>query len=353
MLEFVFEPAFWASLFLLIGMEVALGADNVVFIATLAAKLPEHHRQRILQIGLAMAAVFRLLLLAAIVWVLGLQRTAFTLAGWSPSWRELILLGGGLFLVYKAVTELHTLVEPAPGRAAARSGAASSPALAIVQIIFINAVFSVDSIITAIGLTSYVEAMAVAVVVSIIILYFAASAAGALIARHPSIKALALGFLFMIGAVLIADGLGLDVARPYLYAAMGFAVLVLAVTTLMRREFSASGATEATPVSSGLQGRTEPTLEPAIDPIQTAPELRVEPVLPVERAEDPGTDADPALAMAGEGGVDQPDTEDDVFDDNSDVAPLGEGDMPVQRSRRKRPVLRRRPERLRTARRRE
>ncbi|HWJ86780.1 MAG TPA: TerC family protein [Pelagibacterium sp.] len=352
MLEFVFEPAFWASLFLLIGMEVALGADNVVFISTLAAKLPERHRQRILQIGLAMAAVFRLLLLAAIVWVLGLQRTAFTLAGWSPSWRDLILLGGGFFLVYKAVTELHLLVEPVPRQAAARS-AASSPALAIVQIIFINAVFSVDSIITAIGLTSYVEAMAVAVVVSIIILYFAASAAGALIARHPSIKALALGFLFMIGAVLIADGLGLDVARPYLYAAMGFAVLVLAVTTLMRREFSASGAKAATPGSRGLQGRTEPTLEPAIDPIQTAPELRVEPVLPAERAEDSETGADPALAMAGEGGVDQPDAENDVFDGNSDVAPLGEGDMPVQRSRRKRPVLRRRPERLRTARRRE
>src|SRR5690606_9612382 len=111
MLDFVFEPAFWASLALLIGMEVALSADNVVFISTVAAKLPEAQRQRILQIGLVAAAIFRLILLAGILWVLGMQRVAFTLAGWSPSWRELILLGGGLFLVYKAVSELHLLVE--------------------------------------------------------------------------------------------------------------------------------------------------------------------------------------------------------------------------------------------------
>lgn len=353
MLDLVFEPAFWASLFLLIGMEVALGADNVVFISTLAAKLPEHHRQRILQIGLALAALFRLVLLAGIVWVLGLQRTAFTVAGWSPSWRELILLGGGLFLVYKAVTELHLLVEPPQRRTMAQSGIPGSPALAIVQIILINAVFSVDSIITAIGLTTYVEAMAVAVIVSIVILYFAASATGALIARHPSIKALALGFLFMVGAVLIADGLGFDVARPYLYAAMGFAVLVLALTTLARRKFSASEATEATPVSGGLQDRTEPVLEPAGDQVKAVPEPRIEPVITAEPVEGAEKDDDQEIAIAGEGGIDEPDTEDGIFDDNSDVAPLGEDDMPVQRSRRKRPILRRRPQRLRTARRRE
>src|SRR5690606_23076295 len=127
---------------LLIGMEVALGADNVVFISTVADKLPEAHRKRILRIGMAMAALFRLVLLAGIVWILGLQRTAFTIAGWSPSWRELILLGGGLFLVYKAVSELHLLVEHSGQRPASPGMTISeSPTLAVIQIVLINAVF--------------------------------------------------------------------------------------------------------------------------------------------------------------------------------------------------------------------
>lgn len=348
MIDFVFEPAFWASLALLIGMEVALGADNVVFISTVADKLPEQHRKRILQIGMAMAALFRLVLLAGIVWILGLQRTAFTIAGWSPSWRELILLGGGLFLVYKAVSELHLLVEHSGEKAAGSDVTISeSPTLAVIQIVLINAVFSVDSIITAIGLTHYVEAMAIAVIVSIAILYFAARTVGALIDRHPSIKALALGFLLMVGIVLVADGLGLEILRPYLYGAMAFGILVLGIVKLVHRKPRAEPIPAATPV---VAERPEPNLEPIpeqpaeprIEPVVDEPALAV--VEPEETAESP---EDIGLPESPE-----PEEPVEVEEAPDDEPALGEDEEPMQKSRRKRPALRRRPERLRTARRR-
>ena len=337
MIDFVFEPAFWASLALLIGMEVALGADNVVFISTVADRLPEEHRKRILQIGLAIAAAFRLVLLAGIVWILGLQRTAFTIVGWSPSWRELVLLGGGLFLIYKAVSELHLLVE----HSGERSGGAGvtiseSPTFAVVQIVLINAVFSVDSIITAIGLTDYVAAMAIAVVVSIAILYFTARAVGAVIERHPSIKALALGFLLMVGAVLVADGLGFEIVRPYLYGAMAFGILVLAFVRLTHRQPQAVGAVAPAPAVSD---RAEPTLDPVPETVPAPAEQRIEPEFsPSVTIDEPET-PEPEEAI-----------EDEVTRD--DEPALGEDEAAVRKSSRKRPVLRRRPERLRTARRR-
>lgn len=332
MIDFLFEPAFWASLVLLIGMEVALGADNVVFISTVADRLPEEHRKRILQIGLALAAAFRLVLLAGVVWILGLQRTAFTLAGWSPSWRELILLGGGLFLVYKAVSELHALVERSGERSeGAGMTISDSPAYAVIQIVLINAVFSVDSIITAIGLTHYVAAMAIAVVVSIVILYFAARAVGVLIERHPSVKALALGFLLMVGAVLVADGLGFEILRPYLYGAMVFGVVVLAIVKLTHRQPKTAAVVAPAPV---VAERTEPTLDPVPEPVE--PHIEPEPA-PVAAIDLPADEPEEVI-------------EDEVTRD--DEPPLGEDEAAVQKSSRKRPALRRRPERLRTARRR-
>ncbi|WMT87072.1 TerC family protein [Pelagibacterium sp. 26DY04] len=373
MIDFLFEPAFWASLALLIGMEVALGADNVVFISTIAAKLPPEHRQRTLRIGLVMAAIFRLLLLAGIVWVLGLQRTAFTIGAWAPSWRELILLGGGLFLVYKAVSELHLLVEhPAQRPEATGTAISDSPTLAVIQIVLINAVFSVDSIITAIGLTSYVQAMAAAVVISIAILYFAAEVVGRLIERHPSIKALALGFLLLVGAVLVADGLGFEVVRPYLYGAMGFGVAVLLVVKLVHRRTWESPAVAA-PAAATVADRAEPTLEPVVPepqhrdepPLEPAasaepPQIEPEPVeLPEEVQPSEAVEPEP-----GEPEVPEP-AEPQAVAEIEPVQEAEDGEMPddeegvgeeratVQKSRRKRPILRRRPPRLRTARRRE
>lgn len=375
MLDFVFEPAFWASLALLVGMEVALGADNVVFISTVAAKLPEAHRQRILQIGLVMAALFRLALLAGIVWVLGLQRTAFTLAGWAPSWRELILLGGGLFLVYKAVSELHLLVEHPGGRPdGAGMTISEGPTLAVIQIVLINAVFSVDSIITAIGLTSYVQAMALAVVISIAILYFAATTVGRIIEQHPSIKALALGFLLMVGAVLVAEGLGFEILRPYLYGAMGFGVLVLLLVKLAHRRTWQIHATPAA-AATAMPQRAEPTLdpvqaepqmpdEPPLDPVVLAEPDEPEPVegwdetqpVEIEEAREPEIEAPHELEVSEPDHIAEPEQTDDETEGEvttSDEQVLGEEPVTVQKSRRKRPILRRRPERLRTARRRE
>ncbi|HEV7418205.1 MAG TPA: TerC family protein, partial [Tianweitania sediminis] len=265
MLEVFAQPEFWASVVLLIGMEVALSADNFVFISTLAAKLPEEQRKRVLGIGMVLAAIFRLALLLGVVWIMGLQRTAFALGGWAPSWRELILLAGGLFLIYKAVTELHALVEPHPHpRSSGEATAVSESAvMAILQIALINAVFSVDSIITAIGLTPYVEAMAIAIIVSIAILFFAAQWFGAFVARHPSVKALALGFLLMVGIILVADGLGFQVLRPYLYGAMVFAILVLLAAKLIRH-FAAGTVHPVGHVqqSHGMGDRHEPTIDP-------------------------------------------------------------------------------------------
>lgn len=354
MLDFVFEPAFWASLALLIGMEVALSADNVVFISTVAAKLPEAQRQRILQIGLVAAAIFRLILLAGILWVLGLQRVAFTLAGWSPSWRELILLGGGLFLVYKAVSELHLLVEHSSGRSEANGMTISdTPTIAIAQIVLINAVFSVDSIVTAIGLTSYVQAMAIAVVVSIAILYLAATEISKVIERHPSIKALALAFLLIVGAVLVAEGLGFEVLQTYLYVAMGFGVLVLAIAKLVHR-----GASEAEPMPAVATATAVPErAEPTLDSIPSAPvEPHVEPIIIVEEPKSEMEENEAAVLetfepeVVIEDDIVIPEPEDEAEPEDEEV--LGEEREAVQKSRRKRPMLRRRPERLRTARRR-
>lgn len=355
MLDFVFEPAFWASLALLIGMEVALSADNVVFISTVAAKLPEAQRQRILQIGLVAAAIFRLILLAGILWVLGLQRVAFTLAGWSPSWRELILLGGGLFLVYKAVSELHLLVEHSSGHSEANGMTISdTPTIAIAQIVLINAVFSVDSIVTAIGLTSYVQAMAIAVVVSIAILYFAATEISKVIERHPSIKALALGFLLIVGAVLVAEGLGFEIFQTYLYVAMGFGVLVLAIAKFVHRGVSEVEPMPAVVTATAVPERAEPTL----DSIPSAPvEPHVEPIIIVEEPKSEMEENEAAVLetfepeVVIEDDIVIPEPEDEAGPEDEEV--LGEEREAVQKSRRKRPMPRRRPERLRTARRRE
>lgn len=273
MLDVWVQPAFWAGLVFLIGMEIALSADNVVFIAAMVAKLPEEHRQRVLRIAMVLAAVFRLVLLLGVMWMLGLERTAFTLAGWSPSWRQLILLAGGLFLVYKAVTELLALVEPRTQPRHQVVAVSQSLTVAVVQIVLINAVFSVDSIITAIGVTPYFSAMAIAVVVSVAFLYFAAEIVGGFIARHPAIKALALGFLLVVGTVLVAEGAGFAIGRAYLYWAMGFAALVLLGAKLIQHFTSPLEASEPG------QGR-EPDLG-------AAPAVAVPPVVVAERRQEP------------------------------------------------------------------
>lgn len=359
MLDFVVEPAFWASLILLVGIEVVLGTENANLIANRAAALPQEQRRRAALFGAGIATAVRLVLLAILLWLLGLERTAFSMAGWSPTWGQIVLLGGGLFLVYKAVTELHLLVEPYPvPDGDPDTGFSDRPTLAIAQIVALSVVFSVDSIILAVGMTAYVQAMVIAIIAAVVILFLAAGPIADFIARHAAFKAVALGILFVVGTVLVAEGLGMPVLRDYLYIAMGIGVLVLALSKLIHRPQTgqpaeppvsapAPAAPPPVPVAASMpvHDRAEPSLEPAIL-VPGAPVHEPEPA-PAE----PMPDDEPDLARA-----DEPEPVDETLVEelpDSDEPPLGEDDTAVQKSRRKKTVLRRRPQRLRTARRRE
>ncbi len=368
MFEFFIEPAFWASAAILIAMEIALGADNVVFIATIADKLAENERKRVLRVGLALAAALRLILLAGVVWILGLERTAFSLAGWSPSWRELVLLLGGLFLIYKAVVELHHLVEPRVQSARETTiGPMETGGAAIIQIALINAVFSVDSIITAVGLTSYVQAMAVAVLVSIAVLYFASEKVTQLLVRHPSVKTLALALLLMVGVMLTADGLGLDILRPYLYGAIAFAALVLAVSKTVQHfahpreidepEVEAAQPEEQQPAAP-VPDRVEPVLEPSDTLTSLEPEILDEDIAPPDRPDHDTEELpiaavdDPEVIEDESASDDSLETDETEISQNDAEGPLGEAEDGVPKSRRKEYAFKRRPGRMRTGKRR-
>jgi predicted tellurium resistance membrane protein TerC len=348
MLDFVIEPAFWASLILLIGIEVVLGTENANLIANRGALLPEEQRRRATLLGAGLATIFRLVLLAILLWLLGLERTAFSLAGWSPTWGQIVLLGGGLFLVYKAVTELHLLVEPSSvPDDKPDAGFSSHSTLAIAQLIALSVVFSVDSVILAVGMTAYVQAMVIAIIAAAVILFFAAGPITGFVARHAAIRAVALGILFVVGTVLIAEGFGMPILRDYLYIAIGAGVLVLALSKLIHRPQAAQDPDLSAPLDAPtplpvaptpFHDRAEPSLEPAI----LAPEIHT--LEPEPRPAEPISE-------------DEPDPVDETLVEelpDSDEPPLGEDDTAVQRLRRKKTVLlRRRPQRLRTARRRD
>jgi predicted tellurium resistance membrane protein TerC len=231
MLEFLADPAIWASLATLTLMEIVLGIDNVVFISVLVSKLPEASAERARQIGLALALVFRILLLLILTWIIGLSKPLFEAFGHGFSWRDLILIAGGLFLIYKATYELHhTIEEPHGDALQGKTGAVFSAV--ILQIIVIDAVFSIDSIVTAIGMANHVEVMIAAVIISMGVMYLASGSIAQFIAHHPTTKLLALAFLLLIGVTLIADGLGFHIPKGYIYSAMVFAVLVEAINIL-------------------------------------------------------------------------------------------------------------------------
>ena len=216
----------WASLLTLTMLEVVLGIDNLIFLSILAGRLPPGQQARARQVGLVLALVMRLALLAAITWIMGLTAGLFTAAGHSFSWRDLILIGGGLFLVYKGTQEIHTRIE---GEAAHDSDAAPqyvSFGATIVQIALLDIVFSLDSVITAVGMASKLPIMIAAVVISIAIMMLAATPVSAFVNRSPTVKMLALSFLLMMGMMLVADGFGAHVPKGYIYTAIGFSALV-------------------------------------------------------------------------------------------------------------------------------
>jgi predicted tellurium resistance membrane protein TerC len=244
------DPAAWAALITLMVMEVVLGIDNLIFISILSNKLPEEHRSRARRIGITLALVMRLGLLSTLAFIVGLTNPVLTLPFTAPvgadghamfdlafSWRDLILIAGGLFLVWKATTEIHEKVEPGDthGVMDVKGKVASNFAGAIVQILLLDLVFSIDSILTAVGMTDHLPIMITAVIVAVGLMMLAADPLANFIHHNPTVVMLALGFLLMIGAVLIADGFGVHVPKGYIYAAMAFSALVEGLNMAARR----------------------------------------------------------------------------------------------------------------------
>jgi predicted tellurium resistance membrane protein TerC len=234
--SFVASAEGWIALATLVVMEVVLGIDNLIFISILSNKLPESQRARARRLGIGAALIMRLLLLATVAWITQLTQPVFTAFDHGFSWRDLILIAGGLFLVWKGTKEIHHTVDPADGKENIIGGAVTlTVGGAIFQILLLDLVFSVDSIITAVGMTKHIAIMYIAVIVAVAVMLLAADPLAKFIHANPSIVMLALSFLLMIGMTLIADGMGFHVPRGYVYAAMGFSALVEALNMLARR----------------------------------------------------------------------------------------------------------------------
>ena len=233
-MEWIADPTAWLGLGTLIVLELVLGIDNLIFIAILADKLPPEQRNRARLIGLSLALLMRLALLAGIAWIVGLTAPLFTVAGMDITGRGLILVGGGLFLLFKATTELHERLE---GAAAAtdRPRVWASFWQVVAQIVVLDAVFSLDSVITAVGMVQHLSIMVIAVITAMVVMLAASRPMMRFVSAHPTVVILCLGFLLMIGFSLIAEGLGLPIPKGYLYAAIGFSVLIEACNQLARR----------------------------------------------------------------------------------------------------------------------
>jgi predicted tellurium resistance membrane protein TerC len=226
MMTLLTTPEAWAALLTLTALEIVLGIDNVIFLSVIVARIPQPQATRARQIGLALALLFRILLLSILVWLIGLTQPVITVAGFDLSWRDLILIGGGLFLIAKATHEIHAEVEAQEEEGEQKSGGARGFFLVIVQIIIIDLVFSIDSIITAIGMVQDLEIMIAAVVIAVVIMYVSSGPVARFVATHPTTKMLALAFLVLIGVALVADGFQFHIPRGYIYFAIVFAVAV-------------------------------------------------------------------------------------------------------------------------------
>ncbi len=235
LLALLTSPAAWLALATLVVMEVVLGIDNLVFVALVSNKLPEESRRKGRAIGLGLALGLRLVLLSALVFIVRLTQPVLTLFGHEFSWRDLILLAGGLFLVWKATSEIRQSVDHDEEGAGDTRQKPISFVSAIVQILMLDLVFSIDSILTAVGMTDQLPIMAAAVVIAVLLMLLASGPIAAFIHRNPTIVMLALGFLLMIGMALIAEGTGFHVPKGYIYAAMAFSAFVEGLNMLARR----------------------------------------------------------------------------------------------------------------------
>lgn len=226
MIDMLSSPEVWLSLATLAALEVVLGVDNIIFIAILSGRLPPHQRERARKLGLAGAFVSRLGLLGALSWIVKLDKPLFEIVGKPFSGKALILFAGGLFLLYKATKEIHHKLEAASGEVGPIREAAATFGGVIFQIVLLDMVFSIDSVITAVGMTPHIWIMVVANVIALAVMLALGRQISEFVERHPSIKVLALSFLLMIGLVLVSEAFGVHVPKGYIYGAMGFSVFV-------------------------------------------------------------------------------------------------------------------------------
>jgi predicted tellurium resistance membrane protein TerC len=234
MIELLTSPEAWAALLTLTALEIVLGIDNVIFLSVIVSRIPPIQAKRARQIGLALALLFRILLLSLLVWLIGLTQAIVTLRGIAFSWRDIILIGGGLFLIGKATHEIHTEVEARDEESEAASGGGAF-FWVIIQIIVVDMVFSLDSIITAIGMAQDLVIMVAAVVIACLIMYVSSGPVARFVAEHPTTKMLALAFLVLIGVALVADGFQFHIPRGYIYFAIVFSAAVEFFNVLAKR----------------------------------------------------------------------------------------------------------------------
>jgi predicted tellurium resistance membrane protein TerC len=232
-MDWLNDPQAWIALATLTLLEIVLGIDNIIFISILAGKLPESQQKKARNLGLGLALGTRLLLLASLAWIVKLTKPLFTVVGQEISGRDLILIIGGLFLLFKATHEIHDRLEGEEGHEVKRT--VPSFAAVLVQIALLDIVFSLDSVITAVGMAQHIGVMMTAVIISVAIMLFSAGSISAFVGRHPTVKMLALSFLLLIGMSLIAEGLDFHIPKGYIYFAMGFSVFVEVLNIRFRR----------------------------------------------------------------------------------------------------------------------
>jgi len=233
-MEWLADPQAWIGLLTLTVLEIVLGIDNIIFISILASKLPAAQQARARFTGLALAMIMRILLLLSLSWIIGLTKPFFALAGFDVTGRALILIGGGLFLIAKSTHEIHNKLEGDDEHGPVR--AAPSFRSVLIQIILLDIVFSLDSVITAVGMVNEIGVMVIAVVLAVAVMMFSAGPISGFVERHPTIKMLALSFLLLIGVNLIGEGFGLHIPKGYTYFAMGFAVFVELLNLKLRKQ---------------------------------------------------------------------------------------------------------------------
>ncbi len=236
MFEWIYSPEAWVALTTLTALEIVLGIDNIIFISVLVGRLPEHQRNSARIIGLSLAMISRLLLLFSLAWMMRLTEPLFTVLEHEISGRDLILIAGGLFLLWKSTQEIWESLEGAEDTGADKPGAVASYGMILVQIAIIDIVFSLDSVITAVGMVDDIPVMVIAIVIAVAVMMFAAKPIGEFVDRHPSIKMLALSFLILVGVVLLGEGLDLHVPKGYVYFAMAFAFAVEIINIRMRKK---------------------------------------------------------------------------------------------------------------------